>query len=449
MANISVTYTFSNSTTADASQVNQNFTDIINGTSDGTKDLSISALTCAGAVTLNGNVTLGNATADDITITGSLAATIPIKTNNSFDIGSSTLGLAGVYLGSAGGLTTRLIGGATGSSWSFTFPTTAGTDGYYLATNGSGVTSWKQVQNSPGDGKNYSLACSVASSALTITLNGADGNALSSTNAANIVFRNSTAATGTPVTRSVTSSPTLTVSSGSTLGTTDGNNHYLYVYALDNSGTVELAISQTLYSELSVQSTTAEGGGGAADSNRVIYSTTARSNVPMRLLGRLKSNQTTAGTWASVPTEISLVTAGLSPDRVKVLYTHSAGTSISNATYTTVDFANKVVDSHNSVATGTWLFTAPRTAVYLINACATFSTNATGDRALKVRKNGSDYLDHVFRTNSGEKQTIQASALVSLTAGDTLDFQVYQNSGGSLALYNNAAGNVMSIHSID
>lgn len=41
MAAISVTYTFSNSTVADADQVNQNFTDVINGTSDGTKDLTV------------------------------------------------------------------------------------------------------------------------------------------------------------------------------------------------------------------------------------------------------------------------------------------------------------------------------------------------------------------------------------------------------------------------
>ena len=73
MANVSVSYTFSNSTTADATQVNQNFTDIINGTSDGTKDFSISALTCAGNVTFNGNTTIGNASSDDLTVTASLA----------------------------------------------------------------------------------------------------------------------------------------------------------------------------------------------------------------------------------------------------------------------------------------------------------------------------------------------------------------------------------------
>ncbi len=83
MANPAVTHTFVNGTTADASAVNQNFTDVLNSLSDGTKDLNISALTVAGTSTLNGDVVLGNATGDDITITGSLAATLNIKTTAS------------------------------------------------------------------------------------------------------------------------------------------------------------------------------------------------------------------------------------------------------------------------------------------------------------------------------------------------------------------------------
>src|SRR3954467_7113931 len=100
MAGPSVTYSFSNSTTADATQVNQNFTDLINGMTDGTKDFSINALTCAGNATFNGNITLGNAAGDDITVTGSLASSLAIKTTYSYDFGSATVGLKRVYLGS-------------------------------------------------------------------------------------------------------------------------------------------------------------------------------------------------------------------------------------------------------------------------------------------------------------------------------------------------------------
>lgn len=98
MANISVTYTFSNGSTADATEVNTNFTDIINGTSDGTKDFSINALTCAGAATLNGDVTLGNATSDDVTITGRIASDIDPKTAASNTLGDATQTWQALYL---------------------------------------------------------------------------------------------------------------------------------------------------------------------------------------------------------------------------------------------------------------------------------------------------------------------------------------------------------------
>lgn len=125
MANPAVTYTFANSTTADASQVNTNFQDIIDSLTDGTKSLTIDALTCAGSATFNGAVTLGNGTPDDITWTGSLASTIPIKTTYSYDFGSSTIGLRSVYLGSSDSAarTTRIIGATVASSWTFTLPT--------------------------------------------------------------------------------------------------------------------------------------------------------------------------------------------------------------------------------------------------------------------------------------------------------------------------------------
>jgi hypothetical protein len=98
MANITVTYSFTNSTTADASQINTCFSDIISGTSDGSKDFSINALTCAGAATFNGTVNLGNATGDDVTFTGYVASTIIPKTNATYDLGSSALAWQNLYL---------------------------------------------------------------------------------------------------------------------------------------------------------------------------------------------------------------------------------------------------------------------------------------------------------------------------------------------------------------
>ncbi len=143
MANIAVTYTFTNGTTADASQVNQNFQDVIDGTSDGTKDLSISSLTVGGTTTLNGAINMGNGSIDDITVTGSLASSIPIKTTNAYDIGAATLGLRALYFG-ANSQTVNIKGSASMSStWTMTLPVSVpSADGSSLISTTAGVTSW-------------------------------------------------------------------------------------------------------------------------------------------------------------------------------------------------------------------------------------------------------------------------------------------------------------------
>ena len=106
---------------------------------DGNDDLSINALTCAGAATFNGNTTIGNASADDLTITASLASNIPIKTTNSYNIGSATLGLAGIYFGNAGGSTTIRVVSASSvsSSGTYTIPD-AGTTATFVMEDANG-----------------------------------------------------------------------------------------------------------------------------------------------------------------------------------------------------------------------------------------------------------------------------------------------------------------------
>jgi hypothetical protein len=141
------------------------------------------------------------------------------------------------------------------------------------------------------------ITASVGSSALTITLN-----------ATILDFRSATLGSGTVNTRTVASPISVVVSSGSTLGTVSAQQSRLAVLAIDNAGTVELAVVNIAggndLSETGLISTTAEGGAGAADSASTIYSTAARSNVPYRVVGYVESTQATAGTWATAPSTI-------------------------------------------------------------------------------------------------------------------------------------------------
>jgi hypothetical protein len=141
------------------------------------------------------------------------------------------------------------------------------------------------------------ITASVASNALTITLNPTSLN-----------FRSSTLGSGAVNTRIVSSAISVIVSSGSTLGTINATASRLVVLAIDNAGTVELAVVNisggNQLDETNLISTTAEGGAGAADSANVIYSTTARTSVPYRVVGFIDSTQSTAGTWATAPSTV-------------------------------------------------------------------------------------------------------------------------------------------------
>ena len=147
MSFFNYTYTFTNGTTADATQVNQNFSDVKNGFTDGTHDANVNALTAAGTATLNGSVVLGNSATPTVTWNASLASSIPIGTNTTYDIGSATLGLRSVYIGGTSTFTTRIESQAT-ASWTFNLPATAGSNGQVMMTDGSGNMSMASISGS-------------------------------------------------------------------------------------------------------------------------------------------------------------------------------------------------------------------------------------------------------------------------------------------------------------
>lgn len=159
-----------------------------------------------------------------------------------------------------------------------------------------------------GEVLNASCAASVGSSALTISLKTRSGADPSSTSPVTIPFRSSTLTSGVTTTRQVTGALSQVVASGSTLGHTSGAEWPIYVYAIDNAGTVELAYSSSPVDERYLQTTVDEAGNG--DSVASFYSSEVRSNVAVKLLCVMKSTQTTAGTWAAVPTAISAPGAG-------------------------------------------------------------------------------------------------------------------------------------------
>ena len=161
---------------------------------------------------------------------------------------------------------------------------------------------------------NVGIAASIDSNALTIALKGADGNAPSASNVVKIKFRSATLTSGITYTREITAATSIVLSAGSTLGFAANETGRIYVWAIDNAGTSELAFSRTadIFPEGNLVTTTAEGGAGAADSAAIMYSTSARTNVSCRCLCYVEiQTGATAGNWSNDALKIQIMGPGI------------------------------------------------------------------------------------------------------------------------------------------
>jgi hypothetical protein len=206
----------------------------------------------------------------------------------------------------------------------------------------------------------YNVSAAVAANALTVTL-----------------------AAGQPIrwpdgtTSYTTSALTVTASSGSTLGTTNGVASRIWVVAMQNSGTPELAIINTwngtdIYEILPTDSisTTAEGGAGAADSAHVWYSTTSRSNQAIAVVGYVESTQATAGTWITAPSLVQDHGANV-PLPGQVIQTRRksfAGSTTSYGSATTPVDASIPQNTEGNAITDLDIAITPRSALNLLRA---------------------------------------------------------------------------------
>lgn len=163
------------------------------------------------------------------------------------------------------------------------------------------------LKTSTSDISNLALATSVSGNALTISVKTQAGTDPTASDFVTVGMRSSTATSGVYNYRTITSALSTTISSGSTAGQQNNVPWVLWIYLIDNAGTLELAWSGYYTPPITrLITTTAEGGAGAADSSQVVYSTTARTSVPFRLIGKLTNTQTTAGTWTSAGTRLEV-----------------------------------------------------------------------------------------------------------------------------------------------
>lgn len=158
--------------------------------------------------------------------------------------------------------------------------------------------------------ENLTLVCSVASNALTIEVKTSAGTDPSGSDVTKVAFGNPTLATGDYSIVSLTSALSLVVPQGATLGrSVTGESWPIYVWAINNSGAIELAVSTIGAWAQPVTTTTISSG---ATSRSTMYSGTGRSSVSATLIGILMVQLSNNSNYNVGPVAIVLA-QGLDP----------------------------------------------------------------------------------------------------------------------------------------
>lgn len=194
---------------------------------------------------------------------------------------------------------------------------------------------------------NLRLNCSASSSALTIAVKTNDTNAdPSAGDKVTINFRDTTLTAGDYSSVDITAALSLVIPASQAVGTVSLKQFRLWVLAVNNGGTVELAVVNCLLTsaggvfpldETALYTTTAIA---TAPSAGVPYSTTARTSKAIRILGYVEytSGLATAGTWSAAPDKVQLFGPGVKkPGDIVQRVGNTTGAVSSSATTTPND----------------------------------------------------------------------------------------------------------------
>lgn len=154
---------------------------------------------------------------------------------------------------------------------------------------------WLELQRRQATPQLRTVSATVAANAMTVGIQPSV-----------IEFRSATIGSGVVNTRTVSAAISLVIPSGATLGTQNGVSSRIAILAVDNTGTVQLAVVN-MAGGINLDETTlidVVAISGAATSATAVYSSSTVSGLPFRVIGYVQSTQATAGTWATAPSAI-------------------------------------------------------------------------------------------------------------------------------------------------
>lgn len=188
-----------------------------------------------------------------------------------------------------------------------------------------------------------------------------------------------------------------------------------------------------------------------ADVNRAVSFLAARIGETVATASALPAGVDAGRTVTALDTMVQYRWSGLGWESLSRHYasrSRNTGQSLATSTWTTITWPDDVSSASVSYSAGQFTVAAP--GRYMVNAQVSFWTSsATGQRTIRLRRNNSTQVMSQQVVPSGTTYPAAASISFVLTcaAGDTIDVQGFQTSGGAL----NAGTNpdVQSFISID
>ena len=125
------------------------------------------------------------------------------------------------------------------------------------------------------------------------------------------------------------------------------------------------------------------------------------------------------------------------------LVTRSSGQSISNNTWTKIDWNNEIVDTNTAFASGKFVVPSGAAGLYWFNATSSMSSITDGAKVdLAFYKNGS--RDESARFNNyasanGQESHPGVTGTINLAVSDYVEVYTVQNTGGSIDINANQA----------
>lgn len=293
---------------------------------------------------------------------------------------------------------------------------------------------------------NLGLTASVNASALTINVTTAAGSTPTSSSPVLVPFRSTTLATGTLNWAAITSANSITIPSAATLGTTNNVAFRIWLFMTYNAGVPQLGVavcstSLRIYPctawEFTRQTSTAITG--FSTSAGVLYAPAGVSNDSVRIIGyaEYSSGLATAGSWASTPTTLQVLSPGMKKPGEMIQ-------KISPAPISTTTVLTSAVDTQTAITASI----TPSSTMNLIKvtaAVAVASNNLSGSAMILSRGTGPTLIGPRLLTGGPSVPPNTASVtLFTLDFPATVSSQAYyvygQSSGSSTTTVNTSPG---------